>query len=168
MNKFVYLLCGLPGSGKTTWARAQDGIHISRDEIRFAMLRKGEEYFKQEKEVFKRFVQNCNEAINDNKIENVYIDATHLNPVSRLKILNRLNLNQDDKVIAVYFDIPINVCIDRNNQREGLARVPETVIYNMSNSLEKPTIAEYPYYKIKTIKLKPNFTNHTGQWPYPN
>ena len=53
-NKKLFLLCGCPGSGKSTWARQRinthGGYHISRDEIRFTLLdERGGNYFDYEK-----------------------------------------------------------------------------------------------------------------------
>lgn len=58
--KKIYLLCGIPGSGKSTWAKNHlddNSIWISRDLIRFSMVSEEEEYFSKEKEVFKEFIK---------------------------------------------------------------------------------------------------------------
>ena len=51
-RKKVWILSGVPGSGKTTWVKEQiakrGGVHCSRDEVRFAMLKDGEDYFAHE------------------------------------------------------------------------------------------------------------------------
>ena len=54
-HKKVWLLSGIPGSGKTSWAKKRieehGGIHCSRDEIRFSVLEDDEDYFAHEDEV---------------------------------------------------------------------------------------------------------------------
>ena len=52
VKKKLYLMCGPAGSGKTTWIRehATPGVsaHISRDRIRFSMVKEDEYYFSRE------------------------------------------------------------------------------------------------------------------------
>lgn len=142
-QKKVFLLCGIPGSGKSTWVKNRinkyGGKHISRDEIRFSMLKEDDDYFAKENQVFKEFVRRANEAILNDKILNVYIDATHLNKKSRAKTQRELQLaGYTGQFIAVYFDVPIEICKARNNMRTGRELVPETVMDNMLKSFSKP------------------------------
>lgn len=143
-SKKIYMLCGVPGSGKSTWAREQvvkldgKGIIISRDVIRFSMLGDDDAYFAHEDEVFDEFIKEIQEAINDQEHTSIFIDATHLNEKNRNKVLSRVWRMKDDVVIGVYFDIPLEECLRRNAQRTGRALVPETVIKNMYESLTKP------------------------------
>ena len=143
-SKKIYILCGVPGSGKSTWARKQieeldgKGIIISRDVIRFSMLGEDDAYFAHEDEVFNEFIRQVQEAINDQEHTSIFIDATHLNEKNRNKVLSRLWHMDKDVVIGVYFDIPLEECLRRNALRTGRALVPETVIKNMYESLTKP------------------------------
>ena len=75
----IIMMCGLPGSGKSTYAKEHRGEHdlyISRDLIRFSMLEEGEEYFGKEKLVFDTFVNTINQALNIDSIKNIWVDAT--------------------------------------------------------------------------------------------
>ena len=138
--KTLYMMIGVPGSGKSTWlkAYAYNGVIISRDAIRFAMIGEDEPYFSKETEVFNRFIENIQECIDDKNVENIYIDATHVTKASRNKVLNRLNLDKVDKKCAVLATTPLHTCLLRNSLREGRERVPESAINNMALSFEWP------------------------------
>jgi adenylate kinase len=87
-HKKVWLLSGVPGSGKTTWVKKQiaekGGVHCSRDEIRFSLLKEDEDYFAHEDEVVALWLEKVTNAINDPEVENIYVDATHLTENSEL------------------------------------------------------------------------------------
>ena len=141
-KKKVWLLSGIPGSGKSTWARTKlyeaGGIWCSRDAIRFEMIKEDEEYFSRENEVFIEWIRQINEALMNPMVENVYVDATHLNDKSRNKTLNRLIKDNIENIYNVVFNIPLDVCIQRNNKRFGRSCVPEDVIKNMYKSFSMP------------------------------
>lgn len=153
--KTMYLLCGLPGSGKSTWAKEQirenGGVHISRDEIRFANVKEDEYYFSKEKEVYKIFTANIQYYLYHSE-EDIYVDATHLTKASRNKLFNALDIPPDWKVIGVFFDLPLEICIERNNLRSGREKVPEDVIRNMARTLRGPSLSENHYYSILVKK----------------
>ena len=141
--KKVWLLAGIPGSGKSTWVRQQiaekGGVHCSRDEIRFSLLKDGEDYFSHEDEVIRLWTEKVHQAILSLDAGDVYIDATHLTEKSRAKIINSLPTT-NYTITTVFFDVPLDVCLTRNAQREGRAFVPPQVIRNMYASYEKNTI----------------------------
>ena len=144
MKKHLYLMVGVPGSGKSTYAKSvlKDGdIYISRDEIRYSLLTEEDDYFAKENEVIKTFIDNIDKSlINEEYCGDVYADATHLSPKSRAQILNQLK--NKDKVSAIYLDIPLDLILERNAQRKGRALVPENVVRRMYNSIILPTKAE--------------------------
>ena len=76
--------------------------HISRDEIRFSMVREDEDYFAHEDEVVKEFHRKAQEAIDGEPLV-IFIDATHLSEKSRNATLDALNL-ENCELYAVNFE----------------------------------------------------------------
>lgn len=144
-QKTAFVVVGIPGSGKSTWIREnmnpEIDTHISRDEIRFALLNDTDEYFKQEDKVRKFYFQEIERTTNDKYTDDcVFIDATHLTPKARAATMQ--HIAPDTRIIALYFDVPIGVALERNKQRKGRALVPESAIYRMNEQLIKPTRKE--------------------------
>lgn len=141
MTKKLYIMSGPPGSGKSTWLKKRvpaDKI-VSRDLIRFDFLRPGDDYFKYEDQVKRLFVANIQEKLN--QYDEVYADATHLTPKSRAELLRSLNLT-DVEVNAIAFEVPLRVCLERNDLRSGRSVVPRDVVRRMYASYTHPTPAE--------------------------
>ena len=129
LKKVLYIAAGAPNSGKTTFINnridALGGVHVSRDEIRYSLVRPEEGYFTHEGEVFTTFIKLIQEALdNPHGPTDVYADATHLNRFSRKKLLNNLNLDCVEKIIVLYFDAPKDILVERNLLRDGRERVP--------------------------------------------
>lgn len=158
-QKRVFLLSGVPGSGKSTWARQRvanfGGHHISRDEIRFAILNeRGGDYFDYENEVIRTFINRINELLDsDEQCCDIYVDATHLTNNSRNQIMRQLHL-ADAYKIAVWFDTPLIVCKYRNNKRTGRARVPTETVESMFNRASKPSKRDFD--EVWTIDAEGN------------
>lgn len=148
---------GCPASGKTSYAheieKACEALgnltcrHISRDAIRFSLVGENEEYFSKENKVFETFVSEVQKAVDD-KINVIVIDATHISEGSRKKILNRLIHIYNYELEAVVFDVPIETLKERNQLREGRARVPDSAIENMYYNFSEPTIEELEQYSF--------------------
>lgn len=141
--KELIVLVGCPGSGKTTLVKQllQEGdVYVSRDEVRFSLVRENEEYFSRENEVYKTFVQKIQEGLD--KGGKVYADATHLNAASRGKLLRRLSGLKDTYVTALVVKTSLKTCLERNSQRKGRAAVSESVVRSMHRSFTVPTFEE--------------------------
>ena len=151
-QKNLVIFSGIPGSGKSTWAKAHltdDIAWISRDEVRFALLGEDEDYFAHETEVFEKFVEQINQNLKEGK--RVFADATHINRASRRKLLERIH-DKDNIDIDVYvFMTSLGTCLERNAQRDGRARVPDSVIRRMSAQLTDPANEPFKYREIKYI-----------------
>lgn len=150
INKVFIVMCGVPGSGKSTWAKRFLNEHkktklVSRDEIRFAMVKEDEPYFSKEKQVYSEFIKQIKEGLKDENIHTVIADATHLNISSRKKLFNSLGekIFEDVIVVCRYFDIGVENCIKFNELRKGTrAYVPEDAIRNMADAFSIPTKEE--------------------------
>lgn len=142
----LYISCGIPGSGKSTFLKANKGkdeVIISRDDIRFSLLEEGEEYFSRENEVFKKFITQITDSINLGY--NTYADATHLNNTSREKLLRALDKAgcKPSATEVIFFDVPLDICLARNEKcKDTKAYVPRGVIRRMFNQLTYPI--EFP------------------------
>ena len=149
-KKNLYLLCGCPASGKSTWVKSQKpGVWCSRDQVRFMMVKEDEEYFSREDEVFNHWIYCINRAIeNETGPKNIYVDATHISQKSRNKVLNKLYLDKVN-IIAVDFNTPLKECLRRNAKRPGRECVPPDVLRQMYNNYQPPTFNEkYKYMGI--------------------
>lgn len=133
-HKRVFILSGPPAAGKSTWIRnhlTPTSEWISRDKIRFSIVKEDEEYFSHEDEVFDTFIAYINQMLADDEVEDIYVDATHINKKSRHKTLSRLHQFKIDELNCVCFDVREEVCQSRNELRPGRERVPATAITNM-------------------------------------
>jgi predicted kinase len=141
----LYLMCGIPGSGKSTYLKTrfiQPPVVVSRDEIRFKMVREDEEYFSHEKEVYNEFI---NQIVQELKFsQEVFVDATHLNEASRTRLLRSLGGNlKDVEVNAIFVKTSLETALKQNENRKGTrAYVPETVIRRMASQITMPTKEE--------------------------
>lgn len=151
----LYVLCGIPGCGKSTWVKKrmsentsstdQKWTYVSRDEVRFSIIKEEDDYFSKEKQVFQEFVNRICANLSDAWTQNVIADATHLNEISRDKLINAIRRKRPNlplHITMVYFDIPLEVCKFRNRKREGRALVPDHVMDNMYRSLQFPQLRE--------------------------
>ena len=138
---------GVAGSGKSTWIQNNiSGFEgntaiISRDIIRFSMIKEGEDYFSKEKEVWKEYVRQARESITGN--DNTILDATHLNEASRGKILRALGKDlKDVEINAIVIKTSLEKTLEQNGQRTGLSLVPEDTIRRMYSSFTVPVLNE--------------------------
>lgn len=143
--KTLYMMCGIPGVGKSTFIKNNlpkfcgHTAVISRDAIRFSLVAENEPYFSKEKEVYSRFIADIDFGLENS--DNVIVDATHLNPGSRRKLINALGASalKNVKIVAIVINASVDTALEQNNLRAGTrGYVPEDAIYNMADSFQIP------------------------------
>lgn len=149
MKPILYIMVGLPGSGKSTFAlkhfNNDNTIYVSRDSVRLAIITDEDRYFSKEKVVFKTFIEMIAAILKAGK--NCCADATHLNYISRKKLINALSAKElsleQYNIIFIYMNTNVKECIRRDSHRTGRCHVTEQVILDMASNLEKPTFDEF-------------------------
>ena len=153
----LYIMCGLPGSGKSTWAKSfkekleKSGykcVIVSRDDIRFSLIQNGN-YFSKEKETFNSYCDTIQKYLDMGY--QVIADATQIDSTSRAKLLNHLEIAEDVHVSCVYINTPIEKCKEYNSKRDGMRKVPEVVIERMNAKKMPPTLREYNGFNYDSI-----------------
>jgi len=130
----VVVLVGLPGSGKSTWAKREGLPTLSSDAMRAALVDDATDQTIH-KRVFAalRYLLRQRVALGRPV---TCVDATHLTPWERRPYLRLAGC----RVEAVYFDTPLAVCLKRNRGRRRV--VPDEAIHRMAAKMVKPTKAE--------------------------
>lgn len=149
----LILTVGIPGAGKSTWMRrfaiSNNYEYVSRDNIRFSIVKEDEEYFSHENEVFDTFINQISNHLKENKV--VIADATHLNRKARAKVLNALTV-KPKTIEIIFFNTPLEIAIERNEERKGTrAYVPVNVIKRMEAAIETPQYDEIENFKYTRI-----------------
>lgn len=170
------VMVGIPGSGKSTWADNEmrflelDGFTtaiISRDCVRQSLIGDNPSagaYFNRERKVFEEFVRQINEAM-EIGINYVFVDATHISPASRAKILGRLRPDPSTNLVFEVIDCSLETCLARNSERTGFAKVPDSAILKMKRGFKEPTMAEFVNYKygFKDVIIHHHSTERRGE-----
>jgi predicted kinase len=145
---YVVLAIGLPGSGKTTWFKRRGVTPLSSDMLRDILFDDIEEQRFQGL-VFST-LRSLLRARLIAKMPWNYVDATNLSPHERRQWIKMAKTFKYD-VQAVYFDVPFEVCMERNNRRERI--VSEESMRRMAERLRPPSFKE-GFSKITMVRVK--------------
>lgn len=145
---YVVLAIGLPGSGKTTWFRRRGVTPLSSDLLRSILFDDVEEQ-KFQGLVFTTLRSLLLARLKARMPWN-YVDATNLSPHERRQWI-RMAKSFGYEVQAVFFDVPLEVCLERNRSRDRM--VSEDVMRKMAEKL-KPPLFEEGFAKITVVRVK--------------
>jgi predicted kinase len=144
----VVLSIGLPGSGKSTWFKRHNILPLSSDMVRILLFDDVTEQRYQDL-VFSTLRSMLRARLLAKRPWN-YVDATNLSPHERRSWV-KLARDFGYEAHAVFFDVPAEVCMERNKRRDR--NVPEEVMRRMANKLRPPKFEE-GFAKITVVRLK--------------
>jgi len=152
---YVVLAIGLPGSGKTTWYKRRGVTPLSSDLLRSILF---DDITEQRYQglVFST-LRSLLRARLIAKMPWNYVDATNLSPHERKQWI-KMAKSFGYEVQAVFFDVPLSVCLERNSKRDR--QVTDEVMHKMAERLRPPTFKE-GFEKITVVRVK----GHPGTIP---
>ncbi len=145
---YVVLTIGLPGSGKTTWFKRRGVTPLSSDLLRTLLF---DDITEQRWQglVFST-LRSLLRARLIAKMPWNYVDATNLSPHERRQWIKMAKSFGYD-VQAVFFDVPLEVCMERNRRRERT--VSDDAMKKMAERLRAPDFKE-GFSKITVVRVK--------------
>jgi predicted kinase len=145
---FVVLTIGLPGSGKTTWFKRRGVTPLSSDLLRTILF---DDITEQRYQglVFST-LRSLLRARLIAKMPWNYVDATNLSPHERRQWI-KMAKSFGYEVQAVFFDVPFEVCMERNQRRERT--VSDETMHKMAERLRPPSFKE-GFSKITVVRVK--------------
>lgn len=132
----LHILCGIPGSGKSTISQRLNDYVVSTDHLR-KCLWGDESIIKYDKLIFDLSEKIISYMLKNN--DPVIFDATNLTKARRSKLIN-LAKSFNAQVILHWVQCPLEIAIERNLQRER--KVPIHIIKALYNSFQEPTLEE--------------------------
>ncbi len=134
---YVVLAIGMPGSGKTTWFRRRGVTPLSSDLLRNILFDDVEEQ-RYQGLVFSTLRSLLRARLIARMPWN-YVDATNLSIHERRQWI-KMAKSFGYEVQAVFFDVPLEVCLERNSKRDR--SVSEDVMRKMAEKLKPPVFEE--------------------------
>jgi len=138
----LWITRGLPGSGKTTWAREQlekrprgEIVRLNRDELRRMAL---DEAYAEPTQQAERWITAIRNAALGELLRSgcdVICDDTNLSWQYVNALVEAATLHGAQVRIKDFTDVPLDECIRRDEARPGRERVGEVVIRRMHETM---------------------------------
>jgi predicted kinase len=144
----VILAIGLPGSGKSSWFKRHNITPLSSDMLRALLFDDPTEQRFQDL-IFSNLRSMLKARLIAQRPMN-YVDTTNLTPHDRHSWI-KLAKDFGFETQAVFFDVPLEVCLERNQKRDRV--VPEDIMRRFAEKLKPPTFEE-GFTKITVVRVK--------------
>jgi predicted kinase len=144
----VILAIGLPGSGKSSWFKRHNITPLSSDMLRALLFDDPTEQRFQDL-IFSNLRSMLKARLIAHRPVN-YVDTTNLTAHDRHSWI-KLAKDFGYETQAVFFDVPLEVCLERNQKRDRI--VPEEVMRRFAEKLKPPAFEE-GFSKITVVRVK--------------
>lgn len=139
----IKMLIGVAGVGKSTYIKrhkTEKSLVLSSDELRIELFGDLEAGNAPEAipVVFKTLHERMKEALLSKQYDTIFYDATNLNRKLRKGFYEQFKKYAE--IEAIVLVKPLATILEQNAQRSGFAKVPESVIRRMYESLQVPRI----------------------------
>jgi predicted kinase len=144
----LFVLIGIQGSGKSTWARANAGrlnaVIVASDEIRNELEAAGMDAMGLSDHVFAILEERVARLLDQGR--SVIVDATHARRSWRQNVLY-IARKRGVRRVAVWFDLPLEAVKQRNLLKPGgdwgNRVIPEALLLNFGHDFEPPGAGEF-------------------------
>ena len=145
------MLCGIPGSGKSTYAKelsqTENAIILSSDQLRLELF--GDVNHQENNgELFQELYRRAKQFLNQGN--NVIIDATNISQKRRIHFINEFKKFKKE---CIYLSTPYLNCVIRDYERDK--KVGVQVIHRMYKQMQIP-FKEEGWDEVKYVKSKIN------------
>lgn len=164
----VEMLVGIPGSGKSTYAKqvvAKDPsnwVRVNNDDLRAMMNGSvwSADYEKMVTDARNYLIRDALKRGKNVIIDNLNINRRHFDDVCKIA----KSINSDIQVYEKAFYIELDEAMERNAKREGAARVPDDV---MKKWFKESGGKQFKYFKprVEIYKQKPGNLNNAVEAP---
>ena len=154
MAPTLYVLIGIQGSGKSTWAAANanrlNAVVVASDEIRNELVEAGFDPTDMGDRVFATLEERLAEHLAAGR--NVIADATHARRAWRANEV-AVGRRFGARTVAIWFDLPLAVCLARNARKPGGEHwgdriIPRAILRDMAERFEPPGRDEFDVIEI--------------------
>lgn len=135
-NLNVWLMMGLPGSGKSTYIEQhlEDVVIVSQDEIRKIFY--GNQFYPNAEFYVHGDAKNISRLMLSQG-KSIVIDATSILNKYR-KEWKSIAKEYGANYTIIFIDTPKEICLKRNKKRPKSKQVPDSVIENMDFQMQRP------------------------------
>ena len=139
MSKYIVIMSGLPGSGKSTRAKELSemlGFTIFSSDAYRKKICGDESAQNKNREVFKALYEDAQEALNNN--QSIILDFCNVTNKAILNIYFNLDIPDEYKKYLWVMDTPIRQCVSRDLLRER--KVGLNIILRFADNREKDPV----------------------------